>query len=72
MEKKTEKICEDLFYALVHKSQRTRSRSVCDMNSLPFFGYVCTKGKKVVVKSLEGNWISVIGDDWEILFKMED
>lgn len=72
MNKKTEKLCEEYFQALIHKCQKTKYRAVCEMNSLPFFGYVCMKGKKVIAKSLDGNWISVIGDDWEILFKMED
>ena len=72
MNKELESACETCFQALVHKSQKTTRRAVCEMNSLPFFGYVCMKGMKVLVKSLEENWISVVGEDWEILFKMED
>lgn len=70
MNKELENACETCFQALVHKSQKTRRRAVCEMNSMLFFGYVCMKGTKVVAKSLDGNWISVIGEDWEILFKM--
>lgn len=72
MLKKLETICDDLYNALIHKSQKIQSGVYCDMNSVPFFAYVCSKAKNVKVLSKEGNWISVSGEDWEIHFKMED